>query len=232
PWSWFFGVVFPLMAVLGNLLSDGAFRPDAKDCQSATWSVGYAPQAQRWLYPVIGWSIAAYWAWASGKRGSWVRVGLWGGYLVAIAFSVLYAPLFPRAFVLFLVVIGLLLLAPFTSVFAYARAGLLYEQARGPEHGKAAMAGFTSLWTLLAAGGAWKTVETMQDLYAALPPTVPRGGCYLVTVAARGDRRVTGAERVTLRDGREMLVSRQLRRFKAFEMVLAALAPRLHRAVR
>ena len=235
--SWFFGIVFPVLAFLVSELTGGFPHADAKDCPDAWISLGFAAETQRSLYPLVLWSIAAYVAWLCGRRASWIRVGLWGGILVALGFSVLQAQDLLRGLVGIIFVVGVVVIAPYTTVNAFLRAAVLYERERtprkNPDHTVGGVLGYTSAWSLLAVGGVGQAIRTMEALYAALPEHhVSRGNCYLATVAARGNPRVTGSVAVRMRNGRLVSVSLQLRRFKAFELALAAVAPRTHRLSR
>jgi hypothetical protein len=79
----------------------------------------------------------------------------------------------------------------------------------------------------VAYAAAWAAaVEQAVKAYGALPTTQP-SSCYVATAAARGHRRFVRARVV---EG--ISVNDQLRRLKVGELALAALAPRLHRAVR
>lgn len=55
--------------------------------------------------------------------------------------------------------------------------------------------------------------------------------CYLATVAARGNPKITGSEIVHL-NGVPTPVSKQLRTFKAAELTLKKQAPELHKSIR
>lgn len=230
--SLFFGVVFPLLALLANVIVAGLLVPESKVDHHARWRVAFDPTVHACLAPVLIWSLAAYGAYSSGVRQAWVRVGLWGGVPVAGLFGFVYGDLYPEAIITFMIVVGLLFAAPYTTFVTYLLAAIGYERSPEPGGSLPRTAGFGLLWTLLASLGTYEGLERMHRLYESLPDHRKGGDCYLVTVASRGDPRITGAELVRTRDGRERLVSRQLRRFKAFELVLAALAPRGHRALR
>jgi hypothetical protein len=67
--------------------------------------------------------------------------------------------------------------------------------------------------------------------YAKLP-TEPPQDCYLCTAAARGHRRFVKSEEIISAEGVAYRVNDQLRWFKAFELLLLAVCPRLHRLCR
>jgi hypothetical protein len=230
------GAVFPAFAFILNELFLGFDRPVARDWPDIWRRLCFTPEVQRHFYPHVLWSIAAYLAWLHGQRASWIRIGLWTGILVSTAFSVVYACAFPEALIAIVVVVGVALLAPYSTVVTYLIAAVRYEReapppSKVPEHSTAALLGLTSIWTLLTWYEVHEATQRLQDLYAALPERTP-AGCYLATVAARGDPRVTRARHVRLACGADMRVSLQLRRFKALEVALAALAPATHRRVR
>ncbi len=234
-WFWFIGIAFPAAALCVNECLGGAFRPEAREELNSWRSLAFVPEVQRVFYPLFLCSFAAYAAWLYGRRGFLVRSGLAGGLLLGVAWTVLYAFTLPWALFAVVTGIGVVILAPFSTPFVYLGAVVAYHRERRPETAPDSIAGtlgFTSLWALAASMGTYAALERMNDLYAKLPERVSSGDCYLATVAARGDRRVTRARSIRLRDGRTLLVSRQLRRFKAFEIVLMAVAPGVHRALR
>jgi hypothetical protein len=236
-WYWFFGVALPFVAFGVNELVRGyPFLPTERE--PSRWrDLAYAPQAQEGLYPLLVWTFAAYVAWLYGKRASWIFVGLLGGALLGAATSALYLQTIPLCIVGLFVGVGIFGFAPYAMLATYLHSVVAYVRERRPDapasHSALGVLGLTSLWGILAGSGVEFAIARMNELYRALPEPRPSGGdCYLVTVAARGDPRLTGAVPVRLRDGRSMLVSRQLRRFKAFEIVLMAVAPGFHRALR
>jgi hypothetical protein len=72
--------------------------------------------------------------------------------------------------------------------------------------------------------------ETTKPKPQAWTPDLPQG-CYVTTVAARGNPAVTGSE-LTSVNGKIMPISKQLRTFKAAELALADYAPGLHSHIR
>jgi hypothetical protein len=230
------GAVFPAFAFVLNEFLQGFDRPVARDWPDVWRHLCFVPEVLRLFYPLVLWSIAAYLAWLHGRRASWIRVGLWTGVLVATAFSVVYACELPQALIAVVFLLGVPIVAPYTTVATYLVAAIRYERdappaTKAPEHSTAALLGLTSAWALLSWREVHEATQRLHDLYAALPERTPPG-CYLATVAARGDPHVTRARDVRLACGVEMRVSRQLRRFKALEVAFAALAPASHRRVR
>ena len=76
----------------------------------------------------------------------------------------------------------------------------------------------------------WRTaVAQVLAEYANLPMEPPT--CFLATVAAEGDAGFVGSEPTSVA-GRTFPVTRQLRRFKAFELILRRFLPDVHRSLR
>jgi len=71
----------------------------------------------------------------------------------------------------------------------------------------------------------------MLDQYARLPLSPP-GGCFVCTAAAKGHPCVVRSEPYVGPDGERSAVNDQLRRLKAWELLLAAVSPGLHRRCR
>ncbi len=224
-----FGVVAPLAAFFFNEGGiDRELMPRSQ--KDAFWKMLYAAGVQRCFYPLLLWAMVACLARTFGYRASWIRQGLRGGLVLALLFAALYVPMLPSAAVgIMLMGIGLLGFTPYMASLAYFNASRTYDDDL-PEGERRASVPTLVWWAATAVSGLGAWLE-MQRRFRELPATYTRD-CYLCTVAARGDRRVTGSELVRLRDGRELLVSKQLRRFKAAELVLAARAPRVHGAVR
>ncbi|MEZ0230913.1 MAG: DUF6688 family protein, partial [Planctomycetota bacterium] len=229
-----FGVLVPLIAFGANEVTFTRSEMVPQSHEAPLWRMLYAAEVQRWLYPLLLWAMAAIVAQAFGRRSPWIRTGLRGGVVLALAFSILYLPAVPMAAVgIMLAGLGLLGFAPYMTLAAFVSAVWSYGRERDDERENERNAlALTWFWWFVAVGSSAIAWLRMNELYSQLPARESHGGCYLCTVAAQGDRRVTGAEPVHLSDGRTLLVSMQLRRFKAAEIVLAALAPRVHRAVR
>jgi len=80
---------------------------------------------------------------------------------------------------------------------------------------------------------AWRTsIAIMLHEYAKLPTERPANDCYICTAAARGHRRLVGAEEHAAPSGGDRRVNNQMRCLKCAELVLAHLAPRSHCACR
>ena len=63
-------------------------------------------------------------------------------------------------------------------------------------------------------------------------PMQARGVCYVATAASRGHRRWVGSRVLTLPDGRDILVNRQLHRLITLELLLAYQAPQMQHLLR
>lgn len=74
-------------------------------------------------------------------------------------------------------------------------------------------------------------ITRMYIIYNNLP-TSPPPDCYIATAAAQGYPRLVGSFETTTADGQPFRINRQLQRLKAAELILLALSPKTHRAVR
>jgi hypothetical protein len=75
---------------------------------------------------------------------------------------------------------------------------------------------------------AWRVAYLAVLAEYAKLPTEPPQGCYLCTAAARGHRRFVKSEEYLTAAGTTCRVNDQLRCFKAFELLLKKICPRLH----
>jgi hypothetical protein len=79
---------------------------------------------------------------------------------------------------------------------------------------------------------AWRVAYMfVLEEYQNLPSSSP-SGCYLCTAAAHGHQRFVKSEDYTVANGATHRVNDQLRCFKAFELLLLAICPWLHRLCR
>lgn len=240
-WPVWTGIVLPLLCfAMNEALADRLAKEEViPNWQFDTfWSwFGQlrAPEAQRPLYPLVVWSLLALNAAAEQRRGPWIRVGLTGGVVIALVFSVGYLPIILLSLFTSIFLIGLLGLGPYAALAAYSRASKRYAQEAPPPDSKEADAeGLAyvpwTLWSMLALGGGALCVQRMNALWAALPVHDPN--CFVATAAARGPRWLVRGRPVRFETGRIIPVTRQLRTLKAGELVLATLLPRAHRALR
>ncbi len=80
--------------------------------------------------------------------------------------------------------------------------------------------------------GAWRVSFTwMLEEYSRLPTTQPQG-CFVCTAVANGHPRVVHGEDYLALNGTAYRVNDQLRILKAFELLLASISPKSHRACR
>ena len=86
-------------------------------------------------------------------------------------------------------------------------------------------------WLAAFLGACRTSVLWMLQEYAMLPTTPPED-CYVSTAAARGHRRLVGAEEYAAPSGKVYRVNDQVRYLKAAELLLAALSPPAHRTCR
>ncbi|MCB0156197.1 MAG: hypothetical protein KDF65_15480 [Anaerolineae bacterium] len=136
----------------------------------------------------------------------------------------------PADFLVVLPLVGLFIGGPF---FCLAISGTIayrllkdYERLTMP-----LTQGLSGVGWLAAYLVAWRlAIQATLAAYAALPPQPPN--CYIATAAAQGHHRLTGAQPVTLSDGRTLWVNAQLRYLKCGELALRALSPTTHRRVR
>lgn len=142
----------------------------------------------------------------------------------------LIASLFTNGSALFLVLVVLIMAAPFWSLLLAVQASLWliknYETKITLPRGlglTAWLAGYAAAWRF--------DILKMYELYAALPPTPPPD-CYIATAAARGHPGFVHAWTVQYADGKSMQVNVQLQRLKCAELALMAISPRLHTFLR
>lgn len=74
-------------------------------------------------------------------------------------------------------------------------------------------------------------VLRMYEMYASLPVESPPR-CYIATAAAQGHPRIVRSGPVSLKDGNIIWVNPQLQHFKAFEIAVMAVFPKLHHLIR
>jgi hypothetical protein len=119
------------------------------------------------------------------------------------------------------------------AVASYTVMAIFAARHSGVERLRFSLARLMGVVTWAAAFfGAWRTsVLLMLEEYAKLP-TTPPPSCYVCTAAARGHRRLVGAEQYVGPGGRVYHVNDQMRYLKAAELLLAAICPGVHRTCR
>lgn len=131
----------------------------------------------------------------------------------------------PGAVLLIAVVVGSLFSAPFWTLAIY---WMRIRAWRDPGMRWAWWLSATA-W-LVAWAGLWRlAIERVLAEYSALPTEPP--DCFLATVAARGHAGFVGSATASA-SGRTFPVTPQLRRFKAFEVLLIRFLPWIHRPLR
>ncbi|MEO6541735.1 MAG: DUF6688 family protein [Ferruginibacter sp.] len=145
-----------------------------------------------------------------------------GWYIVAAIRS--EAALIP----LFLVAVLLAMVSPFWCLLLSLRAAIwLY---RNFETGFTVLRGFGSASWVAIFVAAWRfDILKMSELYAALPTSPP---CYIATAAAQGHPHIVRSQPVRLKNGNIMRVNPQLQHFKAVEIAVMAVFPKLHQLIR
>lgn len=193
------------------------------------------------LAPIIGFYIVRsaatlLWFFAKTSEGiAWIVFGLFG-FLVLGWLCLGAAQVYDPAGVLFIFPVAVFALSSlFANAYWAFGAYLAVAIHVARRHGKMQfrLAHLLVVFTWLAAYLAATRVAVQLALndYATLP-TSPTGGCYIATAAARGHRRFVGARAISLGSGRTLWVNRQLVTLKCGELVIRALFPRGHRAMR
>ena len=116
---------------------------------------------------------------------------------------------------------------PHLQIIAFSSALLVVRTlAPSPPH-----PGDRPEWILAYASG-WTTSGAMLVWAWYFHPMHSRPSSYIATAASRGHRRWVGGRVLTLPDGRDILVNRQLHRLITLELLLAYQAPQIHRLLR
>ncbi len=177
-----------------------------------------------WFVPFI---FPLIYRWAVSK---WTAVRVNKVMFVLVLASLIIVTLITRGGTLFLVMIGLTIVAPFWSFLLALQAGTwLYKNY---ESKLTLYRGLGLVAWLVTYAIAWRyDILKMYELYAALPPQPPPD-CYIATAAAQGHPRVVGSRLVQRADGKSMQVNGQLQVLKFAELALLAVNPRWHTALR
>lgn len=157
---------------------------------------------------------------STNRRARWT-LGISAATLIAV--TLLIGPA--------LFVVAPVVAAPLWTVVAYVAA----SRAVYRRHGGRGQFRLVDLLGLLTWSSvylaSWRLSVTLAlEKYATLPKSPPR--CYVCTAAARGHRWLVRSELTRLESGAVFFVNRQMARLKGAELLLAATAPRLHRAMR
>ena len=135
--SLFFGVLLPLVCFAVNEMLDplGFARGEIRIRGLSRWlSYGYSPSVQRFLYPLVLWSMLSLVAelfLPKERFRPWVRAGLRVGVATAGVCSLWYVVAFPLALAgISAYGLGLLGLAPFPTLVTYVLACRANRAAR------------------------------------------------------------------------------------------------------
>lgn len=167
----------------------------------------------------IPWAII-YGFYVAAKNYDW---GKWLA-MIAIVLGLLASP--------FLCILALLFSTPWAVASYLAMTGLIftYRNKEVFQFSLAQLLGFVTWFGSYCA--AWRMAYLLVlEEYAKLPTVEPER-CYFCSATARGHRRWVKGEDYLAADGRIFLVNDQLRRFKAFEILLVAICPKWHRCCR
>ena len=176
-----------------------------------------------WAFPVLP---SPVYNWATAK---WAVAKVNKVLFLVLAGVLLIGTLISKGSIFVLILIGLMMAAPFWSFLMALRAAVWLYKTQETRLTLQRGVGFTAWLAVYAA--AWRyDILKMYELYAQLPPQPPE--CYIATAAARGHPRFVGARTVQLADGKSMQVNGQLQLLKCAELALLAIHPSLHRSLR
>lgn len=178
-----------------------------------------------WFFPLYFPKIHR---WAVQKWGK--QSARWGLTVLLIT-AILVVAVINREqfFPLFLVLIGLVIAAPFWSFLIAGQAALWLYKNHEAGLSLTRSLGLTA-W-LAAYVAAWRyDILKMYELYAQLPTAPP--DCYIATAAACGHPRFVHAWIIHCSNGKVMHLNEQLQILKCFELALLAVNPLLHKILR
>ncbi len=157
---------------------------------------------------------------------AWVVGSVWSFYEAGRPIGFVQALLRPLGVVGAIVAFGSLVMAPVWAVDSYARLALRAWRCSGSRAEFFALPLWSAAWIF-----SWReAIDTMFEVYIALPAYPP--DCFVATAAAKGHSKVVGAVCIELPSGAKFMRTRQLQTLKAFELILMATTPRLHRILR
>ncbi|OHB74270.1 MAG: hypothetical protein A2Z34_03550 [Planctomycetes bacterium RBG_16_59_8] len=245
-----FGVIVPIGTfVFHNTLHHGPFFPDYDDKTIWTWlMLADSHDVQIYFYPLILVSMVALLLEIYGRtsrRSPWTTTGLCCGTILSGIFTAWYffAPawsfsllgvIFTKTIhikdlppVLLLFIAGV---APHAAFVTYLVTLIRHLKYRRKSREKVSSSLFapTVITSSLGLTSLTLAILKMRELHAALPQNPPN--CYLATIAARG---ASPCHQTIIRSpSGDFAVTRQLRIFKAWEIVVMTLFPRIHRLLR
>ncbi len=121
------GIILPLMAFCGSEL--GLSEPIFRMVDDLWYGPLYHPEAQRFVYPLLAWSMLAFGFAQRGRRESWITWGLVVGVVLSALFSLLFVPLLPMAAVGVIVLVGILGFSPYFAFGSYVAGLYRYVKA-------------------------------------------------------------------------------------------------------
>lgn len=193
---------------------------------------------------IVGGVLVGLWAGALALTRGERHVSLsWVGYLAAALGSaaalvsvLLNGPsveslLRPLVIPLFLLILGGPTICFAAAVHRSLRVRRIAATAAPSVTAETALAGLGAVGWLVGYGVAWRqAARKATELYDELPVEQPT--CWVATAAATGHRRVVGSSTTIAADGTHFAVTRQLQTLKLAEVVIAAVAPSVHRRLR
>lgn len=119
---------------------------------------------------------------------------------------------------------------PTLNVLAYARLLFAFSYYKKERKERWLLVALPISW-LMSYLGMWKlAIDAMLYQYSQLPTTNPN--CFVSSAAAKGHRTLVGSINSQLDTIVEANITQQMARLKFLELVLKALAPKLHRVIR
>jgi hypothetical protein len=177
---------------------------------------------------------------ASRRPSPWIDGVLWWGVFQHVTLAIHFVPALTTPFWILLPPLGGIALTPFFVLIVLG--AHLRERALVATPDARAIAvffacalayfGLAALWSWCWLGAILVYTQTCSGTFARLTPPPAGNCCYVVTVAARGHRRIVRPLRVGMRHGEPIVVNRQLAIASAFEALLHERCPRVGRALR
>ena len=246
----FFGVILPIGTfILHNTHNNGPFFPEYDDKTIWTWlKLAYSPGVQVYFYPLILFSMVAIRFEIYGRsvrQSPWTTTGLCCGTILSGIFTAWYffTPVYSISFfgaiflktfhmkdlpaVLLFVFAGI---APHAAFVTYLATLIRHLRNRRKQQESVSSSLFTPtvITSSLGLTSLTLAILKMRELHAALPQNPPN--CYLATIAARGAP--SHYQTIIRSSSGDFSVTRQLRIFKAWEIAVMTLFPRIHRLLR
>jgi len=177
-----------------------------------------------WIFPFV---YSMIYRWAVSK---WTARKVNKVLFMLIPVVLLIATLMTKGGVAFLVLVVLVMAAPFWSFLLAAKASIWLIKNHETRITFTRGLGLAAWCTAYIAVLRFDILK-MYELYASLPPNPPPD-CYIATAAASGHPQFVGAWTVQGADGKSMQVNAQLQRLKCIELALLVVNPRFHKLLR